>query len=95
MGGLQGTGDREGDGDMSEDDRDMTAKEKEWLKRLKQVINTMPKTLEVTVRAGGSVSVHNEGATERFFQANGNADNAPELASFQAKRGLRGEESSI
>lgn len=68
--------------------------EEKWFRRLERCLKDMPKTVEITVRAYGSICMHEAGATEAYFQAHGDPDNAPEIASFQADR-VRGEESSI
>lgn len=79
---------------MSEDERAMTDKEKAWVGRLKQVLRSMPKTLEVTVHTGGNICVLNEGATERYFDLHAHADDPEDLVSFTAQR-VRPCESSL
>lgn len=79
---------------MSEDARDITDKERAWANRLKGILRSMPSTLEVTVHSGGNVCILNEGATDRYFDLHGHADDPPELTSFVIRR-IRPCESSI
>jgi hypothetical protein len=79
---------------MSEDERAMTDKERAWVGRLKQVLRSMPKTLEVTVHTGGNICVLNEGATARYADLHGHADDPADLVSFTAQR-VRPCESSL
>jgi hypothetical protein len=68
--------------------------EARWFRRLEKCIREMPKSAEVTVRAGGQILIHERGATRRYFDKHGDTDNVPHLDSFNATH-IVGEESSI
>lgn len=61
------------------DNRDLSDSESKWIRRLKTVINAMPPNIEVTFFSGGSIAIHNLGATDRYFNINADVDNVDEI----------------
>lgn len=70
------------------------ASELKWFKRLERVLRDIPDNVEVTVHQHGTVELHERGATRKYFEENGHADDVPAIALFQVRH-IVGRESSI
>lgn len=63
----------------------MSPEEKRWSNRLKRLLKSMPKGLELQVHYG-FVQINEAGARDRYFESHGDADNVPHLDQISVDR---------